>query len=306
VESGGIQSIVRAFAMLEVIAQARDGIGLSDLSRKVGIHNSTTFNLVRTMAALGYIWQSNDDKRYRIGRPILCLTASAVDDMWLANKATEVLGELSQATGETGHFAVWAGHKVAVLAKTSGAGAFQLADGIGAERPAYATALGKMLLSSLPPGGLDRYFKSTVLTALTSRTITSEKRLREEIARVSRSGIAYDNGEFDEEVRCVAVPVPDFTGRTAGALGLSGPIWRMTDQAIQKKAVLLRKAAERLGRELGDGGLSAEYSPALERLGGVGALPKKASVKRKRAGSSTAGKKARRAPPARASSGYRR
>ena len=56
------------------------------------------------------------------------------------------------------------------------------------------------------------------------------------IEDVRRGGIAFDDGEFNAEVRCVAVPVYNFTGDVIGALGISGPIWRMTDQVLQSRA----------------------------------------------------------------------
>src|SRR5690242_2575152 len=62
----GVQSLGRAFGILEEIARHRSGIGLADLSKRVGLHNSTTFHLVRTMVSLGYIRQEKDTKRYRV------------------------------------------------------------------------------------------------------------------------------------------------------------------------------------------------------------------------------------------------
>ena len=70
-QRGGIQSISRAFMILEEIARAREGIPLSELSKRVGLHNSTAFHLVKTMVSLGYIRQERDTKRYRIGRPLV-------------------------------------------------------------------------------------------------------------------------------------------------------------------------------------------------------------------------------------------
>src|SRR5579885_156784 len=75
----GIQSLGRAFAILEQIARHRQGIGLADLSKRVGLHNSTTFHLAKTMVALGYIRQDQDTKRYRArpARPCMSPCASA-------------------------------------------------------------------------------------------------------------------------------------------------------------------------------------------------------------------------------------
>src|SRR5262245_62232420 len=72
---GGVQSLGRAFAILEEIARHREGIGLADLSKRVGLHNSTTFHLAKTMVSLGYIRQARDTKRYRVGRPLFALAA---------------------------------------------------------------------------------------------------------------------------------------------------------------------------------------------------------------------------------------
>ena len=63
--------------------------------------------------------------------------------------------------------------------------------------------------------------------------------LLREIAEIKRTGIAFDDGEFNPEVRCVAVPVTDFTGQVIGALGISGPIWRLSNQALHNSAQIV-------------------------------------------------------------------
>jgi DNA-binding IclR family transcriptional regulator len=75
--------------------------------------------------------------------------------------------------------------------------------------------------------------------------------LRREIVTVRRSGMAFDDGEFDPELRCVAVAVRDFTGRLIGALGISGPVWRLSIQTLEAHAKRVNAAAERLSTEFG-------------------------------------------------------
>lgn len=247
----GVQSLERAFAILEEIARNRDGIGLVELSKRVGLHSSTTFHLVRTLAALGYVRQMKDTKRYRIGRPLFALAASALDEIEMKTLATPILEELSRETGESAHFAVRMDDAVVVLARTSGSGAFQLSDRVGVVRPAHCTALGKIMLAALAPDQFERYLARAELKAYTPRTIVEAERLRREIAEVRRLGIAFDDGEFDAEVRCVALPVRDFSGQTVGALGISGPVWRLSIEALQKRARLVRAAANRLSADFG-------------------------------------------------------
>lgn len=249
--AGGVQSIGRAFSILEEVARNRDGIGLAELSKRVGLHNSTTFHLVKTMVSLGYIRQIKDSKRYRIGRPLFALAASALDEMEMVSMATPVLEDLSRDTGESSHFATRMSDAVVVMARTPGPGAFQLTDRVGVVRPAYCTALGKVILAALRDDQLERYLERVELAPLTAKTVTDPERIRREIKDVRRDGIAFDDGEFNEEVRCAAMPVRDFSGQVVGAVGISGPVWRLSLQALQGKARKLEQAAKRLSEAFG-------------------------------------------------------
>lgn len=247
----GIQSLGRAFAILEEVARHRKGISLADLSKQVGLHNSTTFHLAKTLVALGYVRQEKETKRYRIGRPLFALAASCLDEIEMVNVARPILEDLSRETGESAHFAVRMGDAVVVIARTSGPGAFQLTDRVGVVRPAHCTALGKIILASLRPDQLERFLKRVELTPSTEKSITEVRVLLREIENVRRSGIAFDDGEFNLEVRCVAVALKDFTGQAIGALGISGPVWRLSIQALQSRAKILQTAADRLSDEFG-------------------------------------------------------
>ncbi len=133
---GGVQSLeARVFGILEEVARHREGIRMADLSKLVGLHNSTTFHLAKTLVSLGYLRQERDCQRYRVGRPLLALAASALDEIEMVNLAMPILEDLSRETGESGHFAVRMGDAVVVIARTSGPGAFQLTDRVGVVRP---------------------------------------------------------------------------------------------------------------------------------------------------------------------------
>ncbi len=250
-EHGGVQSIARAFAIAEEIARNREGIGLAELSKRVGLHNSTAFHLVKTMVQLGYVSQLADSRKYRIGRRMFTLAAGALDEIELVSVATPVLEKLTAETGEYSHFAIRSGEQIVVVAKTAGSGIFQMVDRTGAVRPGHATALGKVLLAALTPEQLERYLETCDLRKFTAKTIVEREALLRELEEVRRKGLAFDDGEFDPEARCVAVPVRDFTGRVAGAIGMSGPMWRLSLQALQEKSKYVREAAVALSAELG-------------------------------------------------------
>ena len=250
-ERGGIQSLERAFAILEEVARNREGINLVDLSKAVGLHNSTTFHLVKTMVQLGYVSQVRDSKRYRIGSRLFTLATGALEENALLALATPVLETLTRETGEAGHFAIRSGNDIVVIARTAGSGLLQMVDRRGAQRPAHATALGKVLLAALSDAQIRQLLGAGPLRKFTAKTIVERDTLVREIQEVRRKRIAYDEGEFDAEIRCVAVPVQDFAGRVAGAVGISGPVWRLSLQSLQEKAQQVRAAAGLLSAQLG-------------------------------------------------------
>ncbi len=250
-ERGGIQSLERAFAILEEIARNREGINLADLSKTVGLHNSTAFHLIKTMVQLGYISQVRDSKRYRIGSGLFKLAAGALEENSFLALATPVLETLTGETGEAAHFAIRSGNEIVVIARAAGSGLLQMVDRNGGQRPAHATALGKVLLSALNDAQIRQFLGPQPLRKFTAKTLVERDALLREIAEVRRKGIAYDDGEFDAEIRCVAVPVHDFAGRVAGAVGISGAVWRLSLQSLQDKAHQVREAARLLSAQLG-------------------------------------------------------
>ncbi|HSR71398.1 MAG TPA: IclR family transcriptional regulator [Kiloniellales bacterium] len=260
-----IQSLGRASTILREIVRNREGIGLAHLSKTVGLHSSTTFHLVRTLVALGYVRQDKTTKLYRVGPLIFELASHAFDEIEMATVAEPFLDELALRTGETSHFAIRSGAQVMVVARSDGTSAFRMADRTGVMRPAHATALGKILLSAMDKRALDAFLEVSELVQLTPKTITEPERLASEIEKVRRADVAYDEGEFHPEIRCVAVPVRNFTGRIAAAVGLSMPIWRESLNDLQEKAEVLKNVANELSTSFG-------YSsdPRSDRVGARG------------------------------------
>ncbi len=250
-ERTGVQSLERAFSILTHIAQCDDGINLADLSKLVGLHTSTAFHLVRTMVELGVVRQDRTTKRYHLGRKIFSLAANASSEIDLVATATPFLEALAQKTGESSHLGLRSGNDVIVAARVAGSGAFQLVERAGGLRPAHCTGLGKVLMAALPETQFESWLQSAPLTASTPNTITEPAQLRTEIERVRQAGVAFDDAEYDAEVRCIAAPIWDFTGQVVGAIGVSGPIWRMNLQRMNELAQVIRDSAADLSRELG-------------------------------------------------------
>ncbi len=118
-------------------------------------------------------------------------------------------------------------------------------------RAAYATGLGTAMLSALGDQQLDRYRASAAAHRLTPRTLTDPELLRHSLQQARRLRLAYDDGEFDPEICCVAAVVRDFSGGAIGAIGTSGPVWPLSLQALHAAARQISRAAAELSLELG-------------------------------------------------------
>jgi len=247
----GVQSIRRAFTILEAVALNPQGINLAELSKQVSLHNSTTFHLTKTMVAMGILRQDEQTKSYHIGAHLFALARGAADETEFVRLATPVLEELTRVTGENSHIAVRIPEGVVIIDKREGVSHVRMSERIGATRPAHATAIGKAILSGLSDEELNSFLDSHELQVFTPKTITDRGRFLQEIAQIRSNEIAYDDTEFNEEARCLASPVFDFTGRVVGSVGISAPIWRVGLQDLPKLSESVKQAAKEISQRLG-------------------------------------------------------
>ena len=148
------QSLERGLAILSAFGSDRSTIGVSELSRDLGLSRSTTHRYIATLTALGYLQQDADSKRYRLGPRVLDLGFAAIDAMDIRDLSVPHLQQLCDATGFTVNLAILDGIDVVYIerCRTSHAGqrAIDLNLHVGSRLPAYCTAMGKALLAFVP------------------------------------------------------------------------------------------------------------------------------------------------------------
>jgi DNA-binding IclR family transcriptional regulator len=238
---------------------------MADVSRSSGLHASTAHHLLRTLVALGYLVQDGTTRRYRLGPKAFRVAASGWGEAQLSGAAAPFLAELARHSGETAHLAVFDRGEVVVLNKVDGSSPVRLAERVGYPRPAHCTAIGKVLLAHLPERDFRAFLANADLRPLTARTITSPSRLAAELRRIRARGHALDDEEFTRGIRCLAAPVTNFTGRVVAALGISGPIWRVSRERAAAIAKVVIETADHLSRHLG-GAPHGGATPAADGL----------------------------------------
>ena len=126
---------------------------------------------------------------------------------------------------------------------------------VGSGLPAYCTAAGKVHLAAMSEDEIDALLGQRPLRSYTDATITDLATLKKELMDVAAQGFALDNEELDLGVRCIAVPIRDYTRRIVGAISVSGPTMRMSDARFDTEITpMIRQAGKELSARLGYNG----------------------------------------------------
>jgi IclR family acetate operon transcriptional repressor len=243
--AGGVQSLERAFDLLERMADAGGEIGLSELSAGSGLPLPTIHRLVRTLVDCGYVRQQ-PNRRYALGPRLIRLGESA--SRLLGTWARPYLAELVEATGETANMALLEGDEVVYVAQAPSRHSMRMFTEVGRRVLPHSAGVGKALLAQLPPTEVRSLLARTGMPAATVKTITDPDVFLAELDRIRTLGYAIDDNEQEVGVRCLAVTVPD--SPTAAAISVSGPAGRLTDTATEKIVPVLQDTARRLSAAL--------------------------------------------------------
>ncbi len=244
-QGDGVQSLERAFLLLELMAEDGGEVPLSRLAVASGLPLSTIHRLVRTLVARGYARQL-PSRRYVLGPRLIHLGESS--SRTLGTWARPHLEDLVEGTGETANMAMLDGDRVVYVAQVPSRHSMRMFTEVGRRVHLHCTGVGKALLAQLPRDAARDLVLRAGLPRRTPRTITDVDELMTELDRISAQGYAVDDGEQETGVRCIAVPVLAGTAQTA--LSVSGPEGRVTTDALPTLAELLRSTAAELAAEL--------------------------------------------------------
>jgi IclR family acetate operon transcriptional repressor len=249
----GVQSLDRAFLLLELMADAGGEVAISRLAADSGLAVSTIHRLVRTLVGRGYVRQL-PSRRYVLGPRLIHLGEFA--SRMLATWAQPHLTRLVDVIGETANLAMLDGDRVVYVAQVPSRHSMRMFTEVGRRVHLHCTGVGKVLLAQLPPETARELLVQGGMPARTELTVTDPDELLRQLPAIADLGYAVDDGEQETGVRCVAVPVPG--GAAAGAISVSGPAGRLGLDAVPRAVPLLQSAAAALATELGrDGGRPA-------------------------------------------------
>jgi DNA-binding IclR family transcriptional regulator len=242
VNGGRVQSVQRAAALLEAIADSPEPQTAPDLAGRCGLNRSTAWRILATLEEEGLVDRDPATNRYSVGHAAARLAAAATDP--LPRLARPHLEGLSRQTGETVSLAVPRRLQLVYVDQVQ-APHVMAADWLGRAVPLHATSTGKALLAWLPPEELEAAL-SQPLARFTDRTITDPARLRDEVDRVRRRGYAVSRGELEADLWGTSAPVLDRRGRAIAVVSVWGAEGRLRPRGLDE----LGRAAEATGASL--------------------------------------------------------
>lgn len=224
-----LKSVSRAFEIIEALREC-DGAGVSEIADELGWAKSTTHNYLRTLEANEYI--VSEGTTYYLGLKFLDLGNYVLTRKKLYSLVEPKVEELAEKTEERAQFAVLEHRHAVYICHERGARGVQTNIDVGSRVNLHATSCGKALLSQLSEDELVDLLEKIELSRYTEHTITQRDELREELEQIRQENIAYSIGEMVEGLNAVAVPVTAPDGTLLGALAVSGPAHRITDERI--------------------------------------------------------------------------
>ena len=246
------QSLRKALQILEGMTTIPAPARLQDIAHSLKMPQSTLLRFLNTFIDFGYVNQDQDNSCYYLTLKLADIGSRAKDSFPFQTSLSKYIKQTANEFNESASLCIENNMQmVYVVTQDSPNRMLQTLQRIGRIAPMHATGVGKLHLLNYSDAKLEELEKKFGFPKFTDNTITSMSALKKEIALIRERGYALDNEECEEGVKCIAVPVRDFSGNIAAAISLSAPVTRLDKERTEEIAVYLNSVGEKASRELG-------------------------------------------------------
>lgn len=243
-EKTTVRSVERALDILLCFADQPGGLGVTQVADRLGLYKSTVHRLLQALEAKGFVRRDPVSERYHLGERVLQLAASFPQSDDLPAVATPEMIRLRDETEETVSLYIRDGLERVRIHKAEGQQEVRRVVQLGQRMPLYVGAASKILLTYAPED-----IRGKVLSSLPETM--HRKAIEKQLAQVKLQGYALSVEEREKGAAAVAAPILDRHGQAVAALAVSGPTMRFDEASMERIAILVRLAAERIAQRLG-------------------------------------------------------
>lgn len=246
---GQVQSLVRAFALLDMLATTQ-GLSLSELCRRVKLPRSTVHRLLTTMEAMRYVEFNRNKHEWAIGLQAFTVGAAFAQRRDLGQLGRPIMRSLMSEVDHPINFALpgLGGMYYVAQEKAEGIGRSLIRP--GARLPMHTTASGKALMAYWQEEELEEFLDRRFFEKSTARSIVDPIALRDELGSICSRGYAIDDEEHADGLRCVAATVFDRHGLPKAALSISDSVGRLSQSRIAEMGPTLIHMAGQMSRDI--------------------------------------------------------
>ncbi len=251
------QSVIKALKLLTLFIEERHELSLQDIYKMTRIPKATAYRLLSSLEEEGFlrkIKNSEHDIRYRLGLRLLELGNLVKEDLELRKVAFNHMKALCKEINEVVHLSICEDEEAIYIEKVESNQTIRLYTRVGKRLPLYVGSGPKLLLAYLPGHRQKEIISGMEFEGFTPNTITNEKQLYEELEKIQKQGFAISYGEQDIDTVGLSFPLRDYSGIVVGALGVTGPSMRFSDDRKVDILEKTKKAAEVISRDLGFSG----------------------------------------------------
>jgi DNA-binding IclR family transcriptional regulator len=248
--STSVQTIQRASSILRCIKENNTELGVTQISRLVGIHKSTVSRLLAALQREGFVKQNSETGKWRLGLGLLDLAGSVLERLELQHVTLSSLRTLSTKTQETINVTILDGNECVNIVNVPSSKSIQHTGRLGRRTPLHCTSTGKTFLAYLTPAERNSLL-SKKLQPCTANTIVDRRIFDKSLEQIRKQGYAVAHEEYEEGLSAIAAPIFDHTKRVTAAVSISGPSYRMGPGQIEKFIEPLKDAAKYISDQLG-------------------------------------------------------
>lgn len=249
-----IKPLNNALDLLEQFDGDRDELGVTELSQRLDLHKNNVFRLLATLETGGYIEQNMATENYRLGLKNLELRQAFIRHLGFVRPVRPFLEEIVEKCNETAYVGTIRQNSALYVDVEEANQIVKVANRVGWRIPIHCTAIGKAQIAYASEEELEKLGILNHMERFTPHTIVSGDEFLKHIGEVAKRGYAVDNEEYHVGLRCVGVPVRDYSGRVVGGISVSGPSYRMTDEVLKETIIpIVTEAGEKVSKRLGFG-----------------------------------------------------
>lgn len=259
------RSLTRALKIMETLEESGKPLGVTEIARRIGVHKSSVYRLVRTMVEFDFLEQHTDSAAYWLGAKLSLLGDMASLHLELPKRVRPHVERLAQLTRETANFVKLQGYRCLYLVSIpTDQSIGMIARPYGATDGIHCTAVGKAILAFVDPARAENLLGRVPFVRRTAQTLTTPDQVLQELPTVRANGYAVDDQENEEHVRCIGSPVFDADGTVVGGVSISGPDFRIDDGSLPDLATQVIRCAVDVSAGLG---LPGRVNPLMRAAG---------------------------------------